>query len=137
MMVGGASLVSLFKEEEDLSSFFKWAVGEGPLQFNVNVEALAKAGELLSVWFSEEHPPLLIIYIFSSNTSALHTITNPQSKSHQAATIHFHKALTLFTLSHRTLELFLPGYPRIMTLSMTSMPEPSQLRWPSPSPVPG
>lgn len=100
MMVGGASLISLFKEE-DLSSFFKWAVGEGPLQFNVNVEALAKAGELLSVWFSEEHPPLLIIYIFSSNTSALHTITNPQSKSHQAATIHFHKALTLFTLSGR------------------------------------
>ena len=92
VLVGGASLVTLSKGEDPPSSEFKWAVGEGLLQFDVDVEALAKAGELLNVWFSAEHPPPLIIYIFSSNMSALRTITNPRSKSHQAATIRFHKA---------------------------------------------
>ena len=92
MLVGGASLVTLSKGEDPPSSEFKWAVGEGLLQFDVDVEVLAKAGELLNVWFSAEHPPPLIIYIFSSNMSALWTITNPRSKSHQAATIRFHKA---------------------------------------------
>ena len=111
-MVGGASLVSLSKEEDPPSSSFKWSVGEGLLQFDVDVEALAKAGEYLNVWFLDERPPPLIRYIFFSNVSALHVISNPQSKSHQDAVIHFHKALTLFTMSHRDIQIVLTWSPK-------------------------
>ena len=112
MLVGGASLVPAYKEDDPPSSKYKWAVGEGVLQFDVDVEALAKAGELLNVWFPAECFPPLIIYIFSSNTSALRIITNPRTKSHQDAAIRFHKALTLFTLSHRHVRVVLTWSPK-------------------------
>ena len=111
-MVGGASLVSLFKENDPPSSSFKWSVGKGLLQFDTDVEALAKAGEYLNIWFPNERPPLLIIYIFSVNASALRTISNPQSKSHQEAVIHFHKALTLFSLSFKDTWIVLTWSPK-------------------------
>ena len=44
--------------------------------------------------------------------SALCTITNPQSKYHQAAAICFHKALTLFTLSHSDIRIVLSWSPK-------------------------
>ena len=109
VLVGRASLVPAFKEDDPPYSEYKWAVGE---QFNVDVEALAKAGELLNVWFLAERSPPLVIYIFSSNTSALRIITNPRTKSHQDASICFHKALTLFTLSHRHVWVVLTWSPK-------------------------
>lgn len=48
-MLRGASLVSHIKGEDLPSSEFKWSVGKRLLQFDVNVEALAKAAEYLNV----------------------------------------------------------------------------------------
>ena len=116
-MVGGASLISLFNKEDPTSSSFKWSVGEGLLQFDTDVEALAKAGEYLNIWFLAERPPPLIIYIFSANASALRVISNPRSKSHQEAVIHFHEALTLFSLSHKDTRIVLTWSPKNNDLS--------------------
>ena len=112
ILTGGASLIPAFKEDDPPYSKYKWAVGKGVLQFDVNVEALAKAGDLLNVWFPAERSPPLIIYIFSSNTLALRVIANPRTKSHQDAAIRFHKALTLFTLSHRHVWVVLTWSPK-------------------------
>ena len=64
MLVGGASLVPAYKEDNPPSSEYKWVVGEGVLQFDVDVEALAKAGELLNVWFPVERPPRSLFTFF-------------------------------------------------------------------------
>ena len=82
------------------------------MQFDVNVEALAKAAGYLNVWFSEECPPPLVIYIFSSNASALKSVLNPRSTFQQAAATRFHKALMNFTLSHRHIRIVLTWSPK-------------------------
>ena len=99
VLVGGASLISHYKGDDPSTSKFKWSVGEGLLQFDVDLKALVKGVEYLNVWFSAEHPPPLIVYIFSANMSPLQT-ANPWSKFHQAASTmlcrHLHKFFKTF-----------------------------------------
>ena len=54
--VGGASLVSLFKEYDPPSSSVKWSVGKGLLQFDVDVEVLAKRGSTSTYGFLKSVP---------------------------------------------------------------------------------
>ena len=71
--VGGASLISLFKENNPSSSSFKWAVGEGLLQFDVDVEVLAKAGEYLNAYGFWRRVNPLSLFTFFWTTRLLYT----------------------------------------------------------------
>ena len=91
---------------------WKWTMGSEAVQFDVNAFALAKAAEVLASTYTEGVAPPPVIYIFSTDNSALQAIRNPQSIKAHSHCICFHKALTTFFLSHRDVRLILAWSPK-------------------------
>ena len=108
--VGGASVVSQRGSNEPKT--WKWTMGSEATQFDVNAFALAKAAEVLASTYTEGVTPPQVIYIFSTDNSALQAIQNPRSIKAHAHCIHFHKALTTFFLIHRDVRLILAWSPK-------------------------
>ena len=73
--VGGASVVSQRGSNEPKT--WKWTMGSEATQFDVNAFALAKAAEVLASTYTEGVTPPQVIYIFSTDNSALQAIRNP------------------------------------------------------------
>ena len=74
--VGGASVVSQRGSEEPRT--WKWTMGSETMQFDVNAFALAKAAEVLASTYVEGVALPQVIYIFSTDNSALQAIRNPR-----------------------------------------------------------
>ena len=72
--VGGASVVAQRGSEEPRT--WKWTMGSEAMQFDVNAFALAKAAEVLASTYTEGVTPPQVIYIFSTDNSALQAIRN-------------------------------------------------------------
>ena len=70
--VGGASVVSQRGGEDPRT--WKWTMGSEAMQFDVNAFALAKAAEVLASTYVEGVAPPQVIYIFSTDNSALQAI---------------------------------------------------------------
>ena len=108
--VGGASVVSQWGSEEPRT--WKWTMGSEAMQFDVNAFALAKAAEVLASTYTEGVAPPQVIYILSTDNSALQAIRNPRSIKAHSHCIRFHKALTTFFLIHRDVRLVLVWSPK-------------------------
>ena len=108
--VGGASVVSQWGSNDPKT--WKWTMGSEATQFDVNAFALAKAAEVMASTYTEGVTPPPVIYIFSTDNSALQAICNPRSTKAHAHCIHFHKALTTFFLIHRDVRLILAWSPK-------------------------
>ena len=108
--VGGASVVSQRGSNDPRT--WKWTMGSEAMQFDVNAFALAKAAEVLASTYVEGVAPPQVIYIFSTDNSALQAIRNPRSIKAHAHCIRFHKALTTFFLSHRDVRIILAWSPK-------------------------
>ena len=108
--VGGTSVVAQRGSEEPRT--WKWTMGSEATQFDVNAFALAKAAEVLASTYVEGVTPAQVIYIFSTDNSALQAIRNPRSIKAHSHCIRFHKALTTFFLSHRDVRLILAWSPK-------------------------
>ena len=110
ILVGGASVVS--QQGSNDPSTWKWTMGSETMQFDVNAFALAKAAEVLASTYVEGVMLPQVIYILSSDNSALQAIRNPRSIKAHAHCICFHKALTTFFLAHRDVRLILAWSPK-------------------------
>ena len=83
--VGGASVVTQRGSEDPRT--WKWTMGSEATQFNVNAFALAKAAEVLASTYVEGVAPPQVIYIFSTDNSALQAIRNPRSIKAHSVTV--------------------------------------------------
>ena len=108
--VGGASVVSQRGSNDPRA--WKWTMGSEAMQFDVNAFALAKAAEVLASTYVEGVAPPQVIYILSTDNSALQAIQNPRSIKAHAHCIRFHKVLTTFFLIHRDVRIVLAWSPK-------------------------
>jgi len=87
-----------------------WCLGTEVTQYDVDLFAIAKAAEWLSVEYSHAPAPRSV-YIISGNDSALRHITNTRSHDNQTELLTWHRALTTFFSSHRDTSITLIWSP--------------------------
>ncbi len=78
---------------------WSWQYGECCKAFDTSCFRLVKTMAALTTHFSSQKPPDHI-YIFCSDSSAIHTVTNPRSKLAHDAALLFHASLTALCNSH-------------------------------------
>lgn len=92
--------------------------GTEVLQFDADTFGLAMTGEALAMYYTEEVPPPAEVFLFSPS-SALHAIKNPRPVTTQSQALIFHQSLTMLTLCHRSVHIYLiwaPGMRRTVFL---------------------
>jgi hypothetical protein len=88
-----------------------WSAGGNLTQFNADTYALARVVEEITHTYTDKVPPPDNIFIISNLASALQAVQNPQSIKAHSSTIHFHRALTIFTLQHSHVSFYLVWSP--------------------------
>jgi len=101
-LVGGAAASvseGMVGTRSSYSRTLTWCLGTEVTQYNVDLFAIAKTAEWLSVEYSHAPAPRSV-YIISGNDSALRHITNTRSHDNQTKLLTWHRALTTFFSSH-------------------------------------
>jgi hypothetical protein len=80
-------------------------------QFDADAYALARTAEEITHTYTDEVPPPDNIFIFSNLASALQAVQNPRSIKAHSNALHFHHALTTFTLRHSHIAFYLVWSP--------------------------
>jgi hypothetical protein len=88
-----------------------WSAGGDLTQFDVDAYVLARMVEEITHTYTDEVPPPDNIFIISNLALALQAVKNPCSIKAHASALHFHHALTLFTLRHSHVSFYLVWSP--------------------------
>jgi hypothetical protein len=81
------------------------------MQFDADAYVLAKVVEEITHTYTDEVPPPDNIFKISNLASALQAVKNPQSIKAHSSALHFHRALTTFTLHHSHVSFYLVWSP--------------------------
>src|SRR6266702_1568506 len=87
-----------------------WCLGMEVTQHDVDLFAISKATKWLAAEYSHAPAPQLV-YIISSNDSALCHITNTRSHDNQTKLLTWHRTLTTFYSTHRDMSISLVWTP--------------------------
>jgi hypothetical protein len=93
-----------------------WTIGSELTQFDADAFAIARSAETLANIFTVEASPPVNFFLLSNNASALQAVKNLRSIKAHGAAIRFHRALTLLTLRHSQVSIFLVWAPSDDTL---------------------
>jgi hypothetical protein len=93
-----------------------WTIGSELTQFDADAFAIARSAETLANIYTVEASPPVNFFLLSNNASALQAVRNPRSIKAHGAAIRFHRALTLLTLRHSQVSIFLVWAPSDDTL---------------------
>jgi hypothetical protein len=88
-----------------------WTIGSELTQFDADAFAIAHSAETLANIYTVEALPPVNFFLLSNNASALQAVRNPRSIKAHGAAIRFHRALTLLTLRHPQISVFLVWAP--------------------------
>jgi hypothetical protein len=88
-----------------------WTIGSELTQFDADTFAIAHAAETLANTYAVEAFPPANFFLLSNNASALQAVKNPRSIKAHGAVIRFHHVLTLLTLRHSQVSIFLVWAP--------------------------
>ena len=72
-----------------------WTIGSELTQFDADMAAIAKAVEVMALYYTHERAPLANIFLFSNNSSAIQAVKNPWSHKAHAYALRFHQVLTV------------------------------------------
>jgi hypothetical protein len=86
-------------------------VGGDLTQFDADAYALAQMAEEIAHTYTDEVPPPDNIFIISNLALALQAVQNPHSIKAHSSALHFHHALTTFTLRHSFVSFYLIWSP--------------------------
>jgi hypothetical protein len=88
-----------------------WSAGGNLMQFDADAYMLARMVEEITHTYTDEVPPPDNIFIFSNSASALQAVQNTRSIKAHSSALHFHCALTIFTLCHSHVSFYLVWSP--------------------------
>jgi hypothetical protein len=104
-----------------------WTIGSELTQFDADAFAIARSAETLANIYAVEASPPANFFLLSNNASALQAVKNPRSIKAHGAAIRFHRALTLLSLCHSQISIFLVWAPSDDTLPGLTMAKESAL----------
>ena len=108
-VVGGAA--ATFSVGGSVWTNSVWTISSELTQFDADTAAIAKAVEVMTMYYTHEQAPLANIFLFSNNSSAIQVVKNLQSRKAHSFALRFHQVLTSFYLTHSDVTLFLVWAP--------------------------